>query len=319
MVYILFVVGFVILVKGADIMVEGASSLAKRYNISDFIIGLTIVSIGTSMPELLVNIMAGIQGKSEIGVGNVLGSNVANILLVLGLSACVNNLPIKKNTLFIEIPFSLTATLLVGYLANVAIFSNHRNGLMLDFGEGIVLLFFFALFLGYIYNYAREKKDNVIEGTITTQPVVKSIAFIVIGILGLFFGGKWVVDGAIEISRIFGFSESFIGLTLVALGTSLPELVTSLVAVSKRKTQLAVGNVIGSNIFNLLWILGISSIINPIEFETVNNTDVLMIIISSSLLILSIIVGKRSVITRYEGVVFLLVYAGYIYHLFLRG
>ncbi|NMM50250.1 calcium/sodium antiporter [Marinigracilibium pacificum] len=319
MVYILFVIGFVILVKGADILVDGASSIAKRYNISDFIIGLTIVSIGTSMPELLVNIMAGIQGKSEIGVGNVLGSNVANILLVLGLSACINQLPIKRNTLFIEIPFSLTATLLVGYFANVSIFSESKVGLSLDLTEGIILLFFFALFLGYIYNYAKEKHDDVIEGTINTQPIVKSIAFIIIGIIGLFLGGKWVVDGAIELSKLFGLSESFIGLTLVALGTSLPELVTSVVAVYRKKTQLAVGNVIGSNIFNLLWILGISSIITPIEFETVNNSDIMMIIISSSLLILSIIVGKRSVITRYEGVVFLLVYAGYIYHLFLRG
>jgi cation:H+ antiporter len=325
LVYIGFFVGFVILIKGADFLVEGASSIAKRFHISDLIIGLTIVSLGTSLPELLVNVMASFRGSSEIGIGNVLGSNIANILLVLGVSAAIYPIPVTRNTMFIEIPFSLTATLLVGFLANVSIFhlKAQEDGaiLVISRGDGYILLFFFMLFVGYIYIYARDKQQAVINPEMHphVEPVLKSVGLILLGCVGLFFGGKWVVDGAIALAGFFGLSESFIGLTVVALGTSLPELVTSVMAVMKKNTEIAIGNVVGSNIFNLLWILGLSAIIKPLPFDVINNADILTIIGSSTLLLLAVAVGKRAVISRWEGWLFVIAYILYIVFLFIRG
>ncbi len=321
MIYLLFVVGFVVLIKGADLLVDGASSIGKRLNLSNIVIGLTIVSFGTSLPELLVNLVASFSGSSQLAIGNVLGSNVANILLILGITAMVRPLPLTKNTYFSEIPFSLIATLLVGFLANATIFNeaDPADGLLLSRYDGFVLLFFFFMFLAYVYVVARQNKEEIADTNIVIMSTGKSVIYILIGMVGLFFGGQWVVDGAIHLATIFGMSQSFIGLTIVAIGTSLPELVTSIIAVRKNNTDIAVGNAIGSNIFNLLWILGISAVIKPLGFEVVSNTDIFMIIIASTMLILAVIVGKRTVISRWEGLWFFLAYTAYMVFLFLRG
>ena len=321
MIYVLFVIGFVILIKGADLLVDGASSIGKRLNLSSIVIGLTIVSFGTSLPELLVNLMASFSGSSQLAIGNVLGSNIANILLILGVSALIRPLPITKNTYFSEIPFSLIATLLVGFLANATIFNeaNPADGLLLSRYDGFVLLFFFVLFLGYVYVVAKQNKDEIEVNTITVMSTGKSVIYILVGMVGLFYGGQWVVDGAIHLATIFGMSQSFIGLTIVAIGTSLPELVTSIIAVRKNDTDIAVGNAVGSNIFNLLWILGISAVIKPLGFEVVSNTDIFMIIIASTMLILAVIIGKRTVISRWEGFWFMLAYTTYMVFLVSRG
>ncbi|MEM6526309.1 MAG: calcium/sodium antiporter, partial [Bacteroidota bacterium] len=300
LVYILFVVGFVILIKGADLLVDGASSIGKKYNVSSIVIGLTIVSFGTSLPELLVNLIASYNNSPDIGVGNVLGSNIANILLILGVSALISPLPITKNTYFIEVPFSLTATLLVGFLANASIF-NTSNDFVISQNDGFVLLFFFFLFMGYVYIVAKQKKSEFSNEEYKEMPMGKSIGFIVLGMIGLYFGGRWVVDGAIEIARLFDMSEHFIGLTVIAIGTSLPELVTSAMAALKKDTDIAVGNVVGSNIFNLLWILGLSATFKPIPYDVISNSDIFMIIASSTALILAVVIGKRPVISRWEG------------------
>ncbi|MDH5598416.1 MAG: sodium:calcium antiporter, partial [Cyclobacteriaceae bacterium] len=197
--YILFIVGFVILIKGADLLVSGASSIGKRYNVSNLIIGLTIVSFGTSLPELLVNLIASFGGNPDIGVGNILGSNIANILLILGVSALVYPLVITRNTIFVEVPFSLTATLLVGFLANAALFGK-SEGLFISQFDGIILLFFFALFMGYVYIVSKEPStpspadDDIEEYPIL--PMGKSVGMILLGMVGLYWGGVWVVDGA---------------------------------------------------------------------------------------------------------------------------
>ncbi len=321
MIYVLFVIGFVILIKGADLLVDGASSIGKRLNLPSIVIGLTIVSFGTSLPELLVNLMASFSGSSQLAIGNVLGSNIANILLILGVSALIRPLPITKNTYFSEIPFSLIATLLVGFLANATIFNeaNPADGLLLSRYDGFVLLFFFVLFLGYVYVVAKQNKDEIEVNTITVMSTGKSVIYILIGMVGLFYGGQWVVEGAIHLATIFGMSQSFIGLTIVAIGTSLPELVTSIIAVRKNDTDIAVGNAVGSNIFNLLWILGISAVIKPLGFEVVSNTDIFMIIIASTMLILAVIIGKRTVISRWEGFWFMLAYTTYMVFLVSRG
>lgn len=319
LIYILFVVGFVILIKGADMLVTGSTSIAKRYKISDMVVGLTIVSIGTSLPELIVNILSSMQGESELAIGNVFGSNVANLLLILGVTALICPLPLKRNTILTEIPFSLIATLLVGFLANAALFDN-RKELYISRSDGMVLLFFFLLFMAYIYNIAKTNKDEIIEEQeVPDMTVLKALLFIMVGVLGLFLGGKWVVDGAVNIAMKFGLSESFIGLTIVAIGTSLPELVTSVTAARRRNIDIAVGNVVGSNIFNLLWILGISATINPLPFDVLSNYDIIMMIIASTLLILAMPFGKKNAIDRWNGMTFLLVYVAYIFFLIQRG
>ncbi|MEQ8418126.1 MAG: calcium/sodium antiporter [Imperialibacter sp.] len=318
--YLLFVLGFPALIKGADLLVEGASSLAKRFNISDFIIGLTIVSFGTSMPELIVNIFASLDGNADIAVGNIIGSNISNILLILGISSIISPLPIQRNTVLSEIPFSLTATLLVAYLANAALFGDPGT-LSISRWDGLILLVFFALFMAYIFKIAGENKEQEIQNTehVEIMLLPKSVLYIGIGILGLFLGGKWVVDGAVAMAEYFGMSQTFIGLTIVAIGTSLPELVTSAMAAYKGNTDIAVGNVVGSNIFNLLWILGISAFIKPLQFSLVNNADILVLIVASALMILSLTTGRRNAIDRVNGIVFVLLYVGYIVYLVYRG
>ena len=294
----------------------GASSIAKSKNISDMVIGLTIVSFGTSLPELVINIFSSFQGSGEIAIGNVFGSNIANILLILGISAMVHPLKIHRPTIVSEIPFSIVAALLVGFLANAFLFDSDPN-LKLSRIDGGILIFFFALFLIYIFKVSQE---NLAEEEYQAKYAFrKSILFIGLGLAGLFLGGKFTVDGAIYIARSMGMSEAFIGLTIVAVGTSLPELVTSAVAAYRRQVDIAVGNVIGSNIFNIFWILGVSALIKPLPFEVTGNIDILMIIFSSILIILVLPISKRRSIEKWHGALFVLIYAAYIYYLILRG
>lgn len=319
--YILFVIGFFLLIKGADVLVKGSTSIAKRFGLSDMVVGLTIVSFGTSLPELIINVLSSLQGQSELAIGNVFGSNVANLLLILGVTAIICPLPIRRNTILTEIPFSLIATLLVGFLANATLL-NKTDELYISRLDGAILLFFFVLFMVYIYNIAKTNKDEVLphaEGDAPLLSVRKSVLLILLGVVGLFLGGKWVVDGAVHIAQSFGLSESFIGLTVVAIGTSLPELVTSVMAAFRRNIDIAVGNVVGSNIFNLVWILGISALINPLPFDVVSNSDIVMMIFASTLLIVAMPIGKRNAIDRWNGVFFLLVYISYITFLVMRG
>lgn len=321
MTYFLFFLGFLILIKGADFLVEGASSIAIKFNVSQMIIGLTIVSFGTSLPELLVNVTASIGGNPGLAIGNIFGSNIANILLILGISAMIRPLPISKNIYFSEIPFSLVATLLVGFLANAALLSDVKS-LTLSRIDGTILLVFFVLFMGYIYVVFKadnEKLDSEQEKIEPPLSMKKSLLFILLGLVGLYFGGEWVVSGAVLIAEQFGLSETFIGLTVVAIGTSLPELFTSAVAAYKGNTDIAVGNVVGSNIFNLLWILGVSALIRPLPFDVASNTDIVMIVGSSALLLFAVAVGKGARIVRWEGMLFVAVYIGYITYLVLRG
>jgi len=319
-VYFLFALGFVILIKGADLLVEGATAIGRKYRISDIVIGLTIVSFGTSLPELTVNLVASFQGSSQLALGNIFGSNVANILLILGISAIICPLPITRSTYFSEIPFSLIATLLVGFLANANLFMEDQQvHLSLSRFDGFVLLFFFALFLGYVYIVSKQKRSVHELEIIVEMPMSKSIVYILIGMVGLYFGGEWVVAGAIVMAIEFGLSESLVGLTIVAIGTSLPELVTSIIAAIKKNTDIAVGNAIGSNIFNLLWILGLSATIKPLEFFVINNMDILMVIASSTLLIMAVVIGKKPIISRWEGGYFVLAYLAYMVFLIIRG
>lgn len=313
---ILFIVGFVLLIKGADWLVDGASSIAKKYKVSDLVIGLTIVSFGTSAPELVVNILASFSGSSDIAIGNVLGSNIANIFLILGICALISNLPLKKSTVFSEIPFTLIAAFLVGFLANTHLFTSDPI-LQISRFEGIVLLVFFILFMGYIYTLTKQEND-IIEEIEVKMSAKKSLLFISAGILAMFFGGNWVVEGAVEFAKYYGLSESFIGLTIVSIGTSLPELATSVMAARKGNADIAVGNIVGSNIFNIFWILGLSATIKNLPFPEISNIDVAVTAFASVALLLSMTYGKKYSIGKIDGVLYILIYVVYVFSLFQR-
>ena len=317
LVYILFILGFVLLIKGADLLVDGSSSIAKKLKISSIVIGLTIVAFGTSAPELIVNIFASISGNTEIAIGNVLGSNIANILLVLGICAIIYPIVAKKNTIAKEIPFALLAAIMVGVMANdFLIDGSGFSGLTRI--DGIVLISFFLIFLYYTFGIAKLKDAGIKGVEITDHGYFKSIVFVLLGLVGLTVGGKWIVDGAVHIAEILDVSQSLIGLTVVAIGTSLPELATSAVAAYKKQTDIAIGNIVGSNIFNIFWILGLSSIVRPLPFEQSSNFDIGMTIFASLLLFVVMFIGRKRVIERWQGILMVLLYVAYVVFLVIR-
>jgi cation:H+ antiporter len=315
------IVGFVFLIKGAGFLVDGASSLAKRFNVSDLVIGLTIVAFGTSAPELFVNLFASFNGTTDIAIGNIIGSNIVNIFLILGIAAVIYPLKVGKGTVWKEIPLSLLAAGLVLVMAN----DRFVDGLTFDAltrSEGLVLIAFFVLFLYYTFGIAKEVSDVNIEGTqesTKTYSGLASLGLIILGLVGLVIGGQWIVNGATAIALSLGLSDALIGLTIVAIGTSLPELATSAVAAYKKNSDIAVGNVVGSNIFNIFWILGISAVISPLPFKAQMNFDVLMAVVASLLLFIWMFLGKRHTLERWQGVVFILIYICYIVAIVMRG
>jgi cation:H+ antiporter len=316
-VYILFVLGFFILIKGADLLVDGASSVARRFNISNIVIGLTIVAFGTSAPEFIVNIFASIQGDSDLAIGNILGSNIANVLLILGIASIIYPMATKENTVWKEIPLSLLAALLLAVMANdMRLDGAAYSGLTRT--DGLALLAFFIIFLYYSFGISKVTGESVSDEINVLSPL-KSSLYIIGGLAGLVFGGKWIVDGAVKIAEGFHISQSLIGLTVVAIGTSLPELATSAVAAYKKQSDIAIGNVVGSNIFNIFWILGVSSLIAPIPFKTSSDVDILMTILSSLILFLIMFIGKRHTIERWQGAMMVILYLSYITYLIIKG
>lgn len=316
--WITLIVGFAFLIKGADLLVDGASALAKKMKISDLVIGLTVVAFGTSTPELFVNIFAAIGGNTEIAIGNILGSNIFNVFVILGLSSLVYPLHVAHNTIWKEIPFSLLAAVMVFVLANDALIDAQTSS-MLSRIDGIVLLAFFAIFICYVVAVARQDNQSLQGEVIHKMGLWKVVFFIAGGLAGLVFGGKLLVEAAVTIARTLGVSESLIGFTIVAGGTSLPELATSAVAAYKRNSDIAVGNIVGSNIFNIFYILGISAVIRPIPFTAANNFDVWVTILSSCALFASMFIGKRRFMERGEGAFFVVCYIAYVCYLVNRG
>lgn len=320
--YILLIIGFVLLIKGADFFVDGSSSVAKILKVPTIIIGLTVVAFGTSMPELSVSVTAALRGSNDLAVSNVLGSNIFNLLVVLGCCALVKPVAAKWSLLKKEFPFSILITIIL-----LLVDSDFSIMKILDGNQGFVLgrwagLLFLILFVLYIYATVKsvlrsraEAKDMEEEEYKTMSPL-KSGVYIVIGLIGIVWGGNLVVDSASNIALTFGWSQTFIGLTIVALGTSLPELVTSVVAARKGENDLAVGNVVGSNIFNILLILGVSSFITPITLDVTAVYDTIILIIASIVVYVSAI-SKRE-IQRKEGILFLVCYFAFFLYVFMR-
>ena len=319
---ILLVIGFVFLIKGADFLVEGASAIAKKLRVSDLIIGLTIVAFGTSAPELVINIFTSIQGNSQIAIGNILGSNIINILVILGISAIIFPLLVTRGTVWKEIPFCLFVTLLLGVLANDSIF--YQNTVPeISRIDGLILIIFFIIFIFYMFKSAKKQRDKNLESStldIKQYSVIKSFLLIIIGLICLNIGAKWVIDGVVELASFFGVTQSLIALTIVAFGTSLPELATSTIAAFKKNADIAIGNIVGSNIFNILLILGISSIIRPLSFSTASNIDIFIAILAPFLLFITMFTGrKKHLLERWEGTSFLVLYVAYLIFIIIRG
>lgn len=334
MAYILLIIGFVFLVKGADFFVSGSSAIAEHFGIPTFVIGLTVVAFGTSMPEAAISVTAALTGANGIAVGNAIGSNIFNLLVVLGASALIKECPVSRDTLRFEYPLSVAAAglLLVMGLRDGA------DGMLFNAGalsrvDGLILLVVFVIFMVLtvkkaMRSHGREMipdyyggddveifESEEVDGR-NRASLVKSMFISVIGLAGIILGGDVVVDSATSIAEAFGIDEILIGLTIVALGTSLPELVISIVAAVKGETDIAVGNVIGSNIFNILLVLGLSTIIHPIAITMFSIYD-LMILIAASLIVL-IPLARKQVITRGWGALLLIMYAGYLAYIIMR-
>jgi len=308
--FVLLVVGFALLLKSADWLVNGASALAKKLNVSDLAIGLTVVAFGTSTPELVVNIFASAQNHPDIVLGNIIGSNNFNLFIILGISALISPLFVQSSTVKVEIPISLFAAVLLLLLTNNFFLSDEQNLTRVD---GLILLILFFVFLYYVYS---PLKNDTLNQNLSYKSMSNGkIALLVIaGLSGLTLGGRIVVTSSVEIAKLFNISEKIIGLTIVAAGTSLPEFATSVMATIKKNNDIAVGNIIGSNIFNIFFILAISTLINPIPYNIKFNTDLFLLITGTIILFISMFTGHRKKLDRWEGIFLLLIYFVHNYY-----
>jgi len=310
---ILLISGFAPLIYGAYLLVDNASSLAKKYSIPDIVIGLTVVAFGTSSPELIVNLMASADHNADLVLGNIVGSNIFNILFILGLSALIYPLSVKRNTTWIEIPLSFLAAIAIMVMANDKLI-DYTGISMISRIDGFILLLFFSIFL--VYNYYLSRSESYNGEIKSSHKSLWLLVILIIAGLGLLVaGGKMIVTGATRVAGFLGLSERVIGLTIVATGTSLPELATSIVAAWKKNTDIAIGNIVGSNIFNIFLILGLSAIIFPVKLLPMSNIDLLVNVGASLFLFMFLFTGKKHELERWEGILFLISFAAYIVYL----
>lgn len=302
----LLVVGFVMLVKGADWFVDGSSAVARRFGIPQLVIGLTIVAMGTSAPEAAVSITAALKGNADITIGNIVGSNILNILIILGISSLLTNLEVAKSTIRAEIPFMLVIT--------AVLMLQGKDGVV-GVGNGLILLLLFGVYLAYLFRMAKQGREAVQEADVV-QPLWKNLAMTGIGLVLIVWGSNVTVDAATALARIFGMSERFIGLTIVALGTSLPELFTSVNAARKGNADIAIGNIVGSNIFNILFVVGLSGLITPVPFADLFVIDTLVAMAAAA--ILGGFCVKKGKLVTWHGVVMLVAYGAYLGWLLMK-
>lgn len=315
------------LVKGADFLVEGSSSIAKRLGVSDLVIGLTIVAFGTSAPELLVNLVASFKGSADIAIGNILGSNISNILLILGISALISPLVVKKGTTWKEIPLNILAVAVLFLLVNDRMIDKADSSVLSRI-DGLVLIAFFIIFLVYTIGLAKAERETAVKDGPHEKILPIAALMALGGLVAVSVGGSWVVTGAVAVARQWGASESLIGLTIVALGTSLPELATSVVASLKGKSDIAIGNIVGSNLFNILWVLGISATLRSLPIGATANFDIGVCMAATFLLFVfcftpkirkKFILSQNYSLERLEGGILLGIYIAYVVYLVWRG
>jgi cation:H+ antiporter len=311
---LLLILGFGLLIVGANWLVDGASTLARKFRVSDLAIGLTVVAFGTSAPELIVNIFAAIQGHHEIVFGNIIGSNNFNLFVILGIAGLITPLVVKSSTVWKEIPLSLVAILVLLFLANDFLLPDQH---ILSRIDGIILLVLFVFFLWYVFR--QMKSDVEIHLECKECSGIKIAGLIILGLGGLIAGGRLVVVNAEALALELGVSEKIIGLTVVAMGTSLPELVTSVIAGIKKNNDIAIGNIIGSNIFNVFLILGLSALIRPQVYNPAFNTDILMVVFGTVFLFIAMFAGKRHRLDRWEAALLLAIFIAYTVFLISKG
>jgi len=308
---IFIIVGFVALVKGADFLVDGASSIAKRFGISDLVIGLTVVAFGTSMPEFVVNMVSVGEGSTDLAVTNILGSNIINTLVIVGITALIYPIASQRHSRNFDIPFSAIAGILVllWIIIYVPVGESYRS---IGRIGGAILLLFFCYFLYGTFRHAKAHPEEAGEESVKPMKTGKAVTLIVIGLVGLVVGGELIVKSAVNIALRFGVSEAVIGLTVVALGTSLPELATSVIAAMKKNTDIALGNAIGSNIFNVFFVLGVSATVRPLPAYDGIELDAMMAALGSIIVWMSVKTNRERKIQRWAGALLLLVYGGYL-------
>ncbi|WP_346693737.1 calcium/sodium antiporter [uncultured Alistipes sp.] len=311
---LLLIVGLGLILAGANFLTDGSAAVAQRLRVPEFIIGLTIVAVGTSTPELVVSVLSAIAGKSDVAIGNIVGSNIFNVFVILGICALIRPLPLTRSTIRRDIPIGMVVSLLLFVLASDALLHLGPTD-RLGRGDGILMLILYVALMWYTIRAAGRTEEAPAEGTKAQMAPWLAAVMIVGGLAGLVFGGELFLDSATALARQLGVSESVIAITLVAGGTSLPELASSVVSLVKGKADMALGNVIGSNIANILLILGLSATINPLTMGGITTTDLAVVILTSLLLFLTAFTFRRRAVDRWEGVIFLVIYALYIWQL----
>ena len=313
---ILLLAGLALVVFGADYLVEGASGIARRFGLSEFVIGLTIVGMGTSAPEMVVSFIGAAQGNADISIGNVVGSNIFNTLLILGVTALILPIGITKANRKRDIPMNIAITVLLAVLGlEATLFGIGSNGLTLV--DGLILLLIFAAYMWFSFHQKEQDTPAEKEPAKERNPWL-SLLMIAGGLASLIFGGQLFVNSATDIAKFLGVSDKFIAITILAGGTSMPELATCVAAAVKKKGQLALGNIIGSNIFNILLILGGSAVIHPLSFESLAYADLAALFVSAAALLTSCFIGKKNQIDRLDGVLFLLLWVAYMAYLIIQ-
>lgn len=313
--YIILLIGFLFLIKGADFFVEGASSIAKKFNIPSLIIGLTIVAFGTSAPEAAVSITAAIGGQNEMAIANVVGSNIFNILFVVGVTAMIRPIYVQKSTIIKEFPFLLLSSIVLAILAYDVKFQGYNENILTR-ADGLIFIALFIIFIYYLVDMAINSNDETNEENYKIMTLPKSILLSIGGLLGIIIGGDFVVNSASDIAMSWGMSENLVGLTIVAVGTSLPELATSIIAAKKGESDIAIGNAVGSNIFNILFVLGVSSYISNVPVQVEAFTDMFVMIVSTLIVYLLAISTRR--ISKVEGMMINLLYIAYFIFIIYR-
>lgn len=315
MTYIILLIGFLFLIKGADFFVEGASSIAKKFNIPSLIIGLTIVAFGTSAPEAAVSITAAMGGQNEMAIANVVGSNIFNILFVVGVTAMIRPIYVQKSTILKEFPFLLLSSIVLAILAYDVKFQGYNENILTR-ADGLIFIALFIIFIYYLVDMAINSNDETNEENYKIMPLPKSILLSIGGLLGIIIGGDFVVNSSSDIAMSWGMSENLVGLTIVAVGTSLPELATSIIAAKKGESDIAIGNAVGSNIFNILFVLGVSSYISNVPVQVEAFTDMLVMIVSTLIVYLLAISNRK--ISKVEGMIVNLLYIAYFIFIIYR-
>ncbi len=310
---ILIILGFILLIKGSDFLVNGASNIAKKFNISDMVIGLTVVSIGTSLPELFVSITSATKGYSDMAIGNIIGSNISNIFLILGVSAIIRPITFRKETILIELPMCFTISIIFMVICNV--------GQDVTRIEAIILLMLFVIFIGYTVIMSKKGEKNTtdkIEIEQSKSNLLKEIISVLIGSILLKIGGDLTIDNAINVAKFFELSEKITSIAILSIGTSLPELVTSVSVALKGKSDIAIGNILGSNMFNMLLIIGTAALIHPMAYNESYNIEMLILILAILVLALFSIIPPKNKISRDNGFIYFVLYMTYMTSLFVK-